>query len=210
MNADNSSRRIVVVLGALLLLYSSGCDHGRFRSTESRLNYSLEFVERDVQNPSPLRWVRDEAACMLRQLRAATVVSLREPTACCAHICDGSNGPTIAVYWIEHRPTPDGVRFQLGPNSTPIDAAFWGPYADENKKAAKRGVLFVGGPAFPADSEDVAALWKAEEVTVMLMKNGRPVSNAVPLHRVRADEGPILGTRGGETGDGINSGHRTD
>jgi hypothetical protein len=117
------------------------------------------------------------------------------------------------VYWIEDRPTPDGGSFLLGANSRAIDGAIWEPYFDENRKAARNGVLFAGGPDFPANSEEVAALGK-QEVTVKLTKDGQPVSNAVPLHRIRTrgvrrvGGGPLVpesGSTPGSSGDAIRN-----
>lgn len=190
--------RIVTILGASLVMCISGCKDSGFRTTQSKLGATIEFVERNYSR-SPQAWARDKAACMRSELHSATAESLREPRICYAVMIRGGDSPSCSLFvsWIEDHPTPDGMRFLLGPNSTPIDATIWKPFADANELSAKKRVLFSGGPNFSDDSEEVTALWQATEVLVVLTKNGQPISNTAPLHRIDAD-GSELKRQAGE------------
>jgi len=143
----------------------------------------MEFMQRhEFRGGQP--WVIKKANCIWRELKLATLESLRQPRLCYAVMLPAKNEAQVHLWWIEDYPSPDGIRLTVGKDSKPVDVSILRIQHDANQKAAENSVIFTAGGYFPPRSEEAISLWEAKEVLVVLTKKGQPVSNSVSLQRV--------------------------
>lgn len=194
MHVHRTVRIAVVLLGVSMLVCTSGCIDILPASVKSRVSATIEDAEagwRASQPPWQVARNRNVAAA----LRAATVESLREPRLCNACLGYTDKGALLIVDWIEDWPTPDGVRIATGPDSKSVDVKIWTAETDQNREDAKRIVRYVASFHFPLGSDGERLLGATGDGSVVLTKDGQPVSNKAPIHRVN-ENGSLKGEEG--------------
>ena len=177
MTAKMTNGRLILAFASVLVLLAPGCD-----DSQERIDKTIEEIEEHYPE-----------GILLKRLRAATPESLKTPDLLYARLVEQKRTVSLLVRWIENEPTVDAIMISRKASgyttSQPIEEA----YMSDNREAVERGfVLFNDCLGWEPGSDEWAALKKEIDgggCEVVLMRDGQPASNSVPLEYIA---GPTL------------------
>ena len=195
---ENRALALVCYIAMLAVVLISGCG-GCGPSVDSRLESSVRSIKRRLARPE-LSSAHPRLQKFLVQLERATPQTLSSPVMCGAKAYYRARDDKILllVDWIEDAPSPDAVRLlwknEPKTRDLPIDYAM----KEGNLADAEVAVPFSASFFFPRDSTTARRILLGERPFAVMMRDGKPISNAVQLEESPDIQGLRHQPRGSE------------
>ena len=158
-------------------------------SIEKRRQFAIYRVQHvDINSRSPV--FREWGTNILSELSSATNVTLKKPQfASAAMGRDGDGEYRLYVFWLESKPSVDGVEVCWSPTNS-LNIGVTPYYVKENKESSKVTIVMVASWVWP-DTNSVAntldQIGDVSKIEIRLLKKGEPVTGSYPVSFYRLD-----------------------